>query len=355
MCLSLIIVLQLWAQERVVSGKVTSAEDGSSLPGVNVVLVGSAGGTVTDVEGNYKLSVPASGGVLRFSFIGLVSQEIQIGSSTNIDVGMTQDVQQLSEVVVVGYGTQIKQDLTGNIAQIKGSELRSIPVASFDQAIQGKAAGVFVEAGTGKLGQGIKVRIRGSSSVSAANQPLYVIDGMPITSSSQSSAEGATNPLVDINPNDIESIEILKDASASAIYGSRAANGVVLITTKRGKSGKTNFEIGYFAGFSSETGRREFLNTEEYVQLFTESNGGMTQSLTNRFNRYGAAPPGPPAASWATPGAPGYVDTNWQDQVFRDDAGINQLDISASGGNEKTKFFISGSNSNQRGIIIGND
>jgi len=335
--------------------KVTSAEDGSSLPGVNVVLVGTAGGTVTDVEGNYKLSVPAPGGVLRFSFIGLVSQEIQIGSSTNIDVGMAQDVQQLSEVVVVGYGTQIKQDLTGNIAQIKGSELRSIPVASFDQAIQGKAAGVFVEAGTGKLGQGIKVRIRGSSSVSAANQPLYVIDGMPITSSSQSSAEGATNPLVDINPNDIESIEILKDASASAIYGSRAANGVVLITTKRGKSGKTNFEIGYFAGFSSETGRREFLNTAEYVQLFTESNGGMTQSLTNRFNRYGAAPPGPAAASWATPGAPGYVDTNWQDQVFRDDAGINQLDISASGGNEKTKFFISGSNSNQRGIIIGND
>ncbi len=355
MCFSLIIVLQLWAQERVVSGKVTSAEDGSSLPGVNVVLVGTAGGTVTDVEGNYKLSVPAPGGVLRFSFIGLVSQEIQIGSSTNIDVGMAQDVQQLSEVVVVGYGTQIKQDLTGNIAQIKGSELRSIPVASFDQAIQGKAAGVFVEAGTGKLGQGIKVRIRGSSSVSAANQPLYVIDGMPITSSSQSSAEGATNPLVDINPNDIESIEILKDASASAIYGSRAANGVVLITTKRGKSGKTNFEIGYFAGFSSETGRREFLNTAEYVQLFTESNGGMTQSLTNRFNRYGAAPPGPAAASWATPGAPGYVDTNWQDQVFRDDAGINQLDISASGGNEKTKFFISGSNSNQRGIIIGND
>lgn len=355
MCFSLLMVFQLWAQERVVSGKVTSAEDGSSLPGVNVVLVGTAGGTVTDVEGNYKLTVPSSGGVLRFSFIGLVSQEIQIGGSTNMDVKMAQDVQQLSEVVVVGYGTQIKQDLTGNIAQVKGSELSSIPVASFDQAIQGKAAGVFVEAGTGKLGQGIKVRIRGSSSVSAANQPLYVIDGMPITSASQSSAEGATNPLVDINPNDIESIEILKDASASAIYGSRAANGVVLITTKRGKSGKTNFEIGYFAGFSSETGRREFLNTAEYVQLFTESNGGMTQSLTNRFNRYGAAPPGSPAASWATPGAPGYVDTNWQDQVFRDDAGINQLDISASGGNEKTKFFISGSNSNQRGIIIGND
>ena len=355
MCFSLLMVFQLWAQERVVSGKVTSAEDGSSLPGVNVVLVGTAGGTVTDVEGNYKLTVPSSGGVLRFSFIGLVSQEIQIGGSTNMDVKMAQDVQQLSEVVVVGYGTQIKQDLTGNIAQVKGSELSSIPVASFDQAIQGKAAGVFVEAGTGKLGQGIKVRIRGSSSVSAANQPLYVIDGMPITSASQSSAEGQTNPLVDINPNDIESIEILKDASASAIYGSRAANGVVLITTKRGKSGKTNFEIGYFAGFSSETGRREFLNTAEYVQLFTESNGGMTQSLTNRFNRYGAAPPGSPAASWATPGAPGYVDTNWQDQVFRDDAGINQLDISASGGNEKTKFFISGSNSNQRGIIIGND
>jgi len=354
-CFSLVVVFNLWAQERVVSGKVTSAEDGSSLPGVNVVLSGSSTGTVTDIDGNYKINVPASGGALRFSFIGLVSQEIQIGGSSRIDVALVQDVQQLSEIVVVGYGTQIKQDLTGNIAQVKGSELSKIPVASFDQAMQGKAAGVFVEAGTGKLGQGIKVRVRGSSSVSAANQPLYVIDGMPITSSSQSSTEGQTNPLVDINPNDIESIEILKDASASAIYGSRAANGVVLITTKRGKSGKTNFDVGFFTGFSSETGRREFLNTQEYVELFTESNGGLTESLTNRFNRYGAAPSGPPAASWATPGAPGYVDTDWQDEIFRNDAGISQLDISASGGNEKTKFFISGSKSDQRGIIIGND
>lgn len=347
------------AQERTVSGKVTSTEDGSALPGVNVVVKGTTDGTVTDVDGNYKLSVPATGNsALVFSFIGLSTMEVLIGERSIIDVSLSLDVTQLSEVVVVGYGTQIKQDLTGNIARVKGDDLKNIPVPSFEQSMQGRAAGVFVEAGNGKLGQGIKVRVRGSSSVSADNQPLYVIDGIPITQQSQSSSTAATNPLVDINPNDIESLEILKDASASAIYGSRAANGVILITTKRGKSGKTNFNIGYLTGVSTPTGNREWLNTEEYVELFTEANGGLTTGLINRFNRYGGAPSthpsGVPHESWAVPGAPGYVDTKWEDYVFRDDAGINQFDLSASGGNEKTRFFISGGYSKQNGILVGN-
>jgi len=355
---SLVIVSATMAQDRVVSGKVTSAEDGSSMPGVNVVLKGTTAGTVTDTDGKYSLSVPVSGSTLVFSFIGLKTMEIAVGERSVVDVQLEADSKQLSEVVVVGYGSQIRQDLTGNIASVKGEVLSSMPVASFDQALQGQAAGVFVEAGNGKLGQGIKVRIRGASSVSASNEPLYVVDGVPITSQSLSSSTAATNPLVDINSNDIESVEILKDASAAAIYGSRAANGVVLITTKRGNSGKTNFNIGYFTGVSSPTGHREWLNTAEFVELFTEANGGMTAGLTNRFNRYGAAPStqpsGVPYESWAVPGAPGYVDTDWEDQAFRDDAGIQQLDLSVNGGNEKTKFFISGGFTNQNGILVAN-
>ncbi len=354
--------LTLSAQERTVSGKVTSVEDGSALPGVNVVIKGTTVGTVTDAQGNYKLSVPTGeSSSLVFSFIGFNTTEVTIGERSIVDIALGLDVTQLNEVVVVGYGTQLKQDLTGNIATVKGDVLQNIPVPTFEQAIQGRAAGVFVEAGNGKLGQGIKVRIRGSSSVSAGNQPLYVIDGIPMTSASQASTGGQTNPLTDINPTDIASLEILKDASASAIYGSRAANGVVIITTKRGKSGKTKFNLGYQTGISEPTGHREWLNTAEYVELFTESNGGLTNSLIRRFNRYGGDPlslttpdsNNTPHASWATPGAPGYVDTNWEDQVLKKGS-INQFDFSASGGTDKTKFFASTSYSDQEGILIGN-
>ncbi len=322
---SFVFVLSTWAQDRAITGKVTSSDDGSALPGVNVVIKGTTNGTVTDAEGKYSLSVPATGSSLVFSFIGLKTTEISVGERTMVDVSLESDIKQLSEVVVVGYGTQIKQDLTGNIASVKGDLVQNIPVPTFEQALQGRAAGVFIEAGNGKLGQGIKVRVRGSSSVSAGNQPLYVVDNIPITSGDQSNSNAATNPLTDINPNDIESIQILKDASAAAIYGSRAANGVVLITTKRGKSGKTNFNLGYQTGTSEATGHREWLNTAEYVELFKEArtatNGTSVTSLENRFTRYGAGS----RASWETPGAAGYVDTKWEDQVLRQ-GGINQID-----------------------------
>jgi TonB-linked SusC/RagA family outer membrane protein len=356
------LTLTLSAQERTVSGKVTSAEDGTALPGVNVVIKGTTVGTVTDALGNFKLSVPAGESTsLVFSFIGFNTTEAVIGERSIVDISLGLDVTQLNEVIVVGYGTQLKQDLTGNIATVKGDVLQNVPVPTFEQAIQGRAAGVFVEAGNGKLGQGIKVRIRGSSSVSAGNQPLYVIDGIPMTSASQANTGGQTNPLTDINPTDIASLEILKDASASAIYGSRAANGVVIITTKRGKAGKTKFNLGYQTGVSEPTGHREWLNTEEYVELFTESNGGLTNSLIRRFNRYGGDPlsltvpdsNNTPHESWATPGASGYVDTNWENQVLKKGS-INQFDFSASGGTDKTKFFASTSYSDQEGILIGN-
>ncbi len=353
-CLVFLLYVPVFGQERVISGKVTSAEDGSPAPGVNVLIKGTTIGTATDAEGMYTLNVPAGNNTLVFSFIGFKTIELEIGALTVVDAVLEPDAVQLTELVVVGYGTQIKQDLTGNVAKVKGDDIKGIPVTTFEQAIQGRAAGVFVEAGTGKLGQGMKIRIRGASSVSADNQPLYVVDGIPVTSQNQSSFTANTNPLTDLNPNDIESIDILKDAAASAIYGSRAANGVVQITTRRGKTGKTKFNVSYVSGVSTPTNRREFLNTEEYVELFMESRANTDAttltSLENRFDRYGAGS----RDSWQNPASPNYVDTDWQDQVFRK-GGFNQLDISASGGNEKTQFFISGSMSDQEGIIVNND
>jgi TonB-dependent starch-binding outer membrane protein SusC len=199
----------VFGQERVISGTVTSSEDGSPAPGVNVLIKGTTIGTATDANGVYTLNVPAANNTLIFSFIGFKTAEVEIGSTTKLDVSMEPDAMQLTELVVVGYGTQIKQDLTGNVAQVKGDEIRGLPVTSFEQALQGRAAGVFVESGNGKLGQGMKIRIRGASSVSASNQPLYVIDGIPVTTQNLSSFTDNTNPLTDINPNDIESIDIL--------------------------------------------------------------------------------------------------------------------------------------------------
>lgn len=352
---------QVLGQERVVTGKVTSQDDGTAVPGVNILLKGTSTGSATDSDGNYSISVTGDAPVLVFSFIGYQTAEVSVGTRSVVDVQIATDVTQLTEVVVVGYGTQLKQDLTGNIASIGGAEIQNIPVPTFEQAIQGRAAGVFVEAGNGKLGQGIKVRIRGSSSVSAGNQPLYVVDGIPVTSSSQASAQGMTNPLADLNSNDFESVEILKDASAAAIYGSRAANGVVLITTKRGKSGKTKFNLNYMTGFSEPTNHVEWLNTAEYVELFTEANGGMTNSLTRRFNRYGADPlaltnpttNNTPYASWSDPTSPLYTDTDWDKEAFQD-ATMNQFDFNASGGTDKTKFYASINWLDQEGILVGN-
>ncbi|MFN7791351.1 MAG: TonB-dependent receptor plug domain-containing protein, partial [Cyclobacteriaceae bacterium] len=229
LCFSFVFVLSAWAQERVITGRVSSSEDGSALPGVNVVVKGTTTGSVTDADGKYSLSVPSSGGSLVFSFIGLKTTEIEIGDRTIIDIQLGLDVTQLAEIVVTGFGSQIKQDLTGNVASVKGSDIASIQMPTLDAALQGRAAGVFVTNSSGKLGQAVTVRVRGTGSISAGSEPLYVVDGVPITTSVNNAYGGATNPLVDINPSDIESMEVLKDASAAAIYGSRAANGVILI------------------------------------------------------------------------------------------------------------------------------
>lgn len=350
---------QVFGQERVVTGKVTSQEDGSPIPGANVLVKGSSSGTATDADGNYSISITGDNTVLVFSFLGYQSAEVQVGSRTSVDVQLATDITQLTEVVVVGYGTQLKQDLTGNIAKISGSEIQNVPVPSVDQALQGRAAGVFVEAGNGKLGQGIKVRVRGSASVSASNEPLYVIDGIVSTTDDLSGTDAPTNPLAQINFNDIESIDILKDASAAAIYGSRAANGVVLITTKRGKSGKTNFNIGFQTGFSKPTRTAKWLNGPQYYEAFQEAfDNANAKSLAEEGIDFGELFYGEPGLTFDDVldyelGAwDASVNENWADNAYQDNAGLNQFDFTASGGNDKTKFYVSLQHINQKGILI---
>jgi TonB-dependent SusC/RagA subfamily outer membrane receptor len=258
------------AQETTISGTVSDAETGEPLPGVNVVIKGTSKGVNTDLQGTYKISASPDA-TLIYSFIGMESKEIPVNGRSQIDVELGYDISQLSEVVVVGYGSQIKEDLTGNIANVSGEDIQNIAVPSFEQAIQGRTAGVQITSQNGKVGGGINIRVRGSSSITASNEPLYVIDGVPMTSESQSATAAATNPLSDLNFNDIASIDILKDASASAIYGSRGSNGVVLITTKSGKSGKTKLSFDSQYGFSEPTNKREFLNAGQYVELFREA------------------------------------------------------------------------------------
>ncbi|WP_439696018.1 SusC/RagA family TonB-linked outer membrane protein [Mucilaginibacter sp. AW1-7] len=337
----------VFAQNRIITGKVTDQKDGSPLPGVSVTVKGAASiGVQTDVSGAYKLSVPATAKVLVFRFIGYTPVEIAI-SGMAVNASLAVDAKQLNEVVVVGYGTQSRASLTGSVSKIKGADIENIPVPSLESAIQGRTPGVYIQAQNGKLGQGIQVRIRGASSVSAGNQPLYVVDGLPITVDDFSSNGASTNPLVDLNQNDIESIDILKDASAAAIYGSRASNGVVLVTTKKGKAGDTKVTYNQYYGFSKPTREREFLNAEQYVTLLRlagAAGGYSTTSVEARLKRYAA-------------GSDNYktyaVNTDWQKEITQH-APVQNYNLVLSGGTDKTKFYISGTYNNQKGFLIGN-
>lgn len=344
--------LSMIAQDRRITGKVVSAGDGSPLPGVSVQIKGTSKGTSTDATGNYTISVPAGKSTLEIRSVGFNPQSLQIGSQTIINIALSESENLLGEVVFIGYGTSKKSNLTGNVAQINSKAIENLPVVTVEQAIQGRAAGVFVESGNGKVGQGIKMRIRGSSSVSAGNEPLYVIDGIPMTTTPGGSTADVPNPMADINFNDIESIEILKDASAAAIYGARGSNGVVLLTTKKGKAGKTNFNLSYFSGISEATGHRKFLNTADYVTLFKEARANSGFSLSGgetRFTRYAVGD----KTRWSDPTSPNYTNTVWEDQVFRKGS-INQIDLNITGGTDKTKFYASGSYSKQDGILVKN-
>ena len=347
----------LSAQTREVTGKVTDA-GGAPMSNVSVTAKGSRNGTATGNDGTFTLTVDANAKALIVSAIGYETQEIAItGAPLSISL-KAGDSRSMDEVIVVGYGTKIKKDLTGNIARIKGSEVANTPVANFTQAIQGRAAGVFVESQSGKVGEGIKVRIRGSGSIGASSSPLYVVDGVPINSDPNSG-----NSLADINFNDIETFDILKDASAAAIYGSRAANGVVLITTKKGRIGKTAMNVNFQYGTNKPTGYRGFLDARQYVDLLREAainsdeiegvdpldpaqySGSWLQFAENRLTRYSGF------SNWRNL----ETNTNWEKLAFQEDAKTKLVDISASGGTDKTRFFISGGFNDQDGILFGNN
>lgn len=324
------------AKEITVSGKVIS-DEGEPLPGVNVIIFGTSRGTVTDSDGNYSLTVPDATAVLQFSFIGYETQKIEVNSQSVINVTMVADVTALSEVVVVGYGTEQRSLLTGSVGTVESKEIENLPVPSVDGVLQGQAAGVQVVQNSGTPGGEMSVRIRGVSSIGGSSQPLYVIDGIPVTTGdfAQIGYEGqGVNALTDLNPNDIESISILKDAAAASIYGARASNGIVLITTKRGKAQKSVVNMNAYYGVQQAWRKLDMLDARQWMD-YRNDLAGTTVFTEEQMNNI-------------------QIDTDWQDEIFRL-APISNYELSTSGGNEKTKFFISGNLFDQEGILIGTD
>ncbi len=339
-----------------VSGVIKALSDDQPVVGATVAIKGTTIGTVSDLDGTFQIAAGPSD-VLVFSYVGFNTVEEAVNGRSTLNIFMDENAKALQEVIVTGYGSQIKRDLTGNIAKIKASEIKDIPVNSLEGVLQGRAAGVQINAGTGKLGQAMQIRIRGNSSVSASNEPLYVVDGIPITTQDLSNIGGSTNSIVDINPQDIESIEILKDASAAAIYGSRASNGVVLITTKKGKEGRTNVNFGVQYGNSEPTRKVDFLNTAQFIDYYKKA-----AINADRIDQIDPSDPSSTstymedffeAASLGTYGKPNQPDTKWDELAYQD-APTKQIDLSIDGGSAKTKFFVSGQFLDQQGIMAGN-
>lgn len=330
--------------EQTISGQVTDLSTDETLPGVNVLVKGTTIGTVTDVEGTYRLDVPDDAETLVFSSVGYTTEEVAIGNQSVINMEMAPDIQSLSEVVVVGYGTQKREDLTGSITSISPEQIQNVPVTAVDALLQGRAAGVQVVQSSGAPGNANYIRIRGNNSLFGENRPLFVIDGVPMNEVDGETLGGGgqqTTGNNDINPNDIASIEVLKDASATAIYGSRASNGVVLITTKRGKSGKAKFEFNAYAGVQEVWRKLDVLNAQQYENYIVES-------ITNE-NQFRE-----PDNQLAIPDeirANG-TNTNWQDEIFRT-APISSYNLSMTAGNDKTQYFTSLSYFDQQGTVRG--
>ena len=334
--------------ETTVTGKVTSADDNSPLPGVSVVIKGTQTGTTTNADGAYSITAPGNG-TLAFSFIGMIAQEAAIGNRSSVDVKLVSDTKALNEVVVIGYGTQAKRDVTGSIAQVKGSEIASLPVQSFEQGLQGRAAGVNITTPNGVLGNAPIIRVRGINSISSSSQPLIIIDNLPISNGVNTTGFTISNALADINPSDIESYEVLKDASATAIYGSRAANGVILITTKKGKQGKPVVNFDSWVGSTEAFRKFDVLNSQEYVQMKNEGyknwvDGG-NSLVSGRTTEQGIA-------RLDTIGGK-IVDTDWYDVVYR--RGFQQnYALSVSGASDKTSYLFSAGYTNQEGMLKAN-
>jgi len=327
------------AQGRNVSGKVTSSDDGSGVPGVNILEKGTSNGTVSDADGNYRISV-GDNATLVFSFVGYATQEVAVGAQSTLNVTMASDVQALAEVVVIGYGTQEAKDVTGTLVSLKSESFNPGVIISPEQLMQGKVAGVQITSNSGEPGAMNTIRIRGTSSVLGGNQPLYVVDGVPITnddigngSAGGSGATPARNPLNFLNPNDIASMDVLKDASATAIYGSRGANGVIIITTKRGKSGAPRLDFSFQGSVSNISKKYDLMNRDEFISA---------------YDKYNA--PDPVTGRKASSVIDNNGNTDWQDAVTRQ-AYSTQYGLSYGAGDKSGSYLFSAGYLNQEGIV----
>jgi len=344
------------AQKISIRGTVTDKTDGSALPGVSVIEKGTTNGSATDQSGTFNLSVNP-GATLQVSFIGYQIQEIPVGTQTVFQIQLEADVVTLKDVVVIGYGAIEKRDVTGAIGSISSKDFRDQPTSNVAGNLQGKMAGINITSTSGTPGAGLQVSIRGASN------PLYVVDGVPMLSESNSSIATAfdtegnvvgngqnISSISDINPNDIESVEVLKDAAAAAIYGARAANGVILITTKRGKSGKTKFNFSHYSGIQQPTRKIDFLSSSQLLELIEEARAN-DLALYNEDNTIFGEDFDPSVLTDPLNYEDTGVNTVWLDEVLKN-AAVRNYEVSASGGNEKTKFYVGGSYFDQDGIVI---
>lgn len=305
------------AQSRTVRGKVT---DGSApLPGVSIALKSATKGTSSDTEGNFSIEVPNDQAVLVFSYIGFKRQEVAVGSQQTLAITLAPDVANLDEVVVIGYGTSKRRNVSTAIASVGGENMENRPITSFEQGLQGRAAGVSVSQPSGKPGSGLSIRIRGTSSINASNDPLYVIDGVQVLSTAG------------LNPNDIEKVDILKDAASSAIYGSRGTNGVVIITTKQGKKGQSQVSFDSYYGFQQVAKKIDMLNADQYKQLITEEYVNAGREVPIDLNAYNN-------------------NTNWQNEIFRNSP-LQNYQLGVSGGTDKYQYFVSGGWTSEQGAV----
>jgi TonB-linked SusC/RagA family outer membrane protein len=355
-----------------ITGKITD-ESGNGVPGATVQVKGTDKRTNAKDDGAFSIPVSTGKETLVITSVGFAKKEFSLNGQTNVTISMTSEKSTLEDVVVIGYGTQKRRNVTGAQASFNASKLDERPVTRVDQALVGQMPGVAVKQTTGAVGKGFSVQVRGTGTITAGSEPLYVIDGFPLSTSSPNTAGNyATgNPLDNINPNDIEDIQVLKDAASAAIYGSRAANGVVLITTKRGKAGKPRINVNSYVGFNEANRKLDMLNGPEWIDRFTEmvnakyvadygSKGALASDDTTRrrqilglgatgYNTTYMTDP-----SWADPAHPGLRFINWQDEVFRKGLMQNHQ-VSASGGNEFVRYYVSGNMARQEGMVINTD
>jgi TonB-linked SusC/RagA family outer membrane protein len=343
-------ITQVQQQVKKVTGKVTDST-GGSMPGVSVVVKGTNTGVITDSDGNYSLPNIPENATLRFSFVGMKMQEVAVGNKTAINVTLADESIGIEEVVAIGYGTQKKKDLTGAISSIDSKQIEKLQTNGIDKALQGQIAGLQISSTSGSPGGNTTILVRGISSITGGVEPLFVVDGYPVTN------VGYSNPLSTINPNDIESVDVLKDASSTAIYGSRGSNGVIIITTKRGKIGKPKIEFDLYSGVQEVAHRIDMMNARQFSQMLIDARnngylentptGNINDDNSKRGNSYKITDKYKDAAFLESIGE----GTDWQDAIFRQ-ALIQNYQLAISGGNEGVKYSISGGYFNQDGVVI---